>query len=167
MDNYGLEQELRKLFVMYGPIQVTSSWQKVISDFRQALAQCDVKPPTVVLKDVTEPVTKNPIVNPPVEQKPKSTSVPAPDKDAQKEKLKAHKDAITKRRQELAAQGVIPETQLTEQNLRKWIETEKKNYWQIAELTGCNDNDISSKAKALDILSDVARYIRHKRRTQI
>ena len=162
MDIYGLEQELRKLFVSYGPTQVMTSWTKVVSDFRQALSDYDTKPPTIVLNNVTEPVMKNPIVIP--EKKSKAQS---PDKEAQKDKLRLHKEAIAKKRQELAALGIIPETQLTEINLSRWIETEKKNYWTIAEETGCNDTDISAKAKSFNIMSDVAKYIRFKRRTQI
>lgn len=158
----GIEGELRSLFIKYNPVLVMKVWEKTLADFRQALADYDTKPQTIVLNSITEPVMKNPLVIP--EQKPKAV---VSDKEAQKEKLRLHKELITKKRQELASQGVIPETQLTDENLRKWIQTEKKTYWQIAELTGCNDADISTKAKSLNILSDMAKYIRHKRRTQI
>jgi hypothetical protein len=166
MECLSLEHKLRDLFLGYGPVQVMVSWNKVLSEFRQALQLYDTKPTTLVLKDVVEPVTKNPIEIP-KPQAQKLMASPPSDKDVQKDKMRLHKEAILKKRQDLAAQGIIPETQLTDENLRKWIQTEKKTYWMIAELTGCNDIDISAKAKALDILSDVAKYIRHKRRTQI
>lgn len=154
-----LESDLQRLFIVYGPGKVMKGWNKILQDFRQALQEVDTKPiPTIVLKnEIVEPLTK------PVEQKLQPTSVPAPDKEVQKEKMRVHREAIQKKRQELAAQGVIPETQLTEENLKKWIQQEKKNYWTIAELTGCNDNDISNICKTKNILSETALYIRKKR----
>lgn len=154
-----LESDLQRLFIVYGPAKVMKGWNKILQDFRQALQEVDTKPiPTIVMKnEIVEPLTK------PVEQKSQQTSVPAPDKEAQKEKMRVHREAIQKKRQELASQGVIPETQLTEENLKKWIQQEKKNYWTIAELTGCNDNDISNICKTKNILSETALYIRKKR----
>ena len=152
-----LESKLQDLFVHYKPLEVMNAWNKLMQDFKAVAHAYDTKPfPTIVMKnEIVEPLTK------PAEPKP--TSVPAPDKEAQKEKMRVHREAIQKKRQELAAQGVIPETQLTEENLKKWIQQEKKNYWTIAELTGCNDNDISNICKTKNILSETALYIRKKR----
>jgi hypothetical protein len=155
-----LEHDLRQMFVVYRPSQVKAVWESILEDFRQALRDYDTIPSTVVLNNITQPVSQNPLVIPEVK-------VVASDKDAQKEKMKLHKDAIAQKRKEQEALGVVPESLLTEENLRLWIQTEKKNYWKIAELTGCSDSDISYKAKSFDILSDTAAYIRQKRRTQI
>ena len=157
-----LEVELRSAFVKYGPVLTMKVWDKVLSDFRQALGECDTKPQTIVLKDVVEPVTKNPL-----EIHRPAAKAALPEKEAQKEKLRLHKEAIASKRTELAQKGVIPETQLTEENLKQWIQKENKNYWTIAELTGCNDTDVSSRAKSLNILSETAAYIRRKKRSQI
>lgn len=156
-----LEHDLQRLFIQYRPSQVMATWNKVIADFRLALQETAPALPTIILKnEIVEPVTK------PLEQKSKPTSVPLPDKEAQKEKMKVHREAVQKKRQELAAQGIIPETQLTEENLKKWIQVERKNYWTIAEETGCNDNDISNIAKMKNILSETALLLR-KRRAQM
>ena len=164
MDTFAVEQDLKKLFVLYGPEKVFTSWLKVVSEFRKALSDYDTKPQTLTLTNVLEPVTKNPIEIPVAKPEPAQEKTTLhPDKEFQKEKMKLHKEAILKRRQELASQGVIPETQLTEENLKRWIQQEKKNYWTIAELTGCSDNDISHVAKTKNILSDVAMMIRKKR----
>jgi hypothetical protein len=157
MDSYGLEQDLKKLFVTFGPLQVMATWTKVVSDFRQALSEYDTKPTTVKFSDVIEPIMKNPIEVPA-----KPTPVHA-DKEAQKQKQKAHRDAVQKKREELQAKGIVPESQLTEENLKQWIHNEKKNYWTIAELTGCNDSDISNMAKTKNILSPVALMIRRQK----
>lgn len=153
-----LESDLQRLFIVYKPKHVLEAWNKTIQHFRDILQEYDTKPtPTIVLKnEIVEPLT----AQKPLEQKSK---IVFPDKEAQKEKLRLHREAIMKRRQELAAQGTIPETQLTEENLKKWIQQERKNYWTIAELTGCNDVDISNKAKSLGILSEIAMMIRKKR----
>lgn len=160
--NSELDHDLRQMFIEYGPSQVMKTWKSILMDFRSALHEYDIVPSTVILNTITEPINKNPIVIP--QEKPK---VSVSDKDAQKEKMRLHKETIAVKRKEQEVNGVVPETLLTEENLRKWIQGEKKSYWQIAELTGCNDIDISYKAKSFDILSENAAYIRHKRRTQI
>lgn len=170
MSKSELEHDLRQMFIEYGPSQVMASWNAILADFRKALQAIDnpAKPnpvPTITLKnEIVEPVTNPPVTNLRLQDlKPKAKLENTPDKDAQKEKMKAHREAIQKRRQELAAQGVIPETQLTEENLKKWIQQERKNYWTIAEETGCNDTDISNIAKSKSIFSEVAMMIRKKR----
>lgn len=157
MDSYGLSRDLKKLFVEYGPVKVMEVWQNTLQEFRQALNEYDTKPTTIVAKDVIPEVIKNPIELP--------LSKPSPDKDkeAQKEKMKLHREKIAAKRQELASKGIIPETQLTDENLKRWIQQENKNYWTIAEETGCNDNDIGNIAKTKNILSEVAMMIRKKR----
>lgn len=145
-----IDYELRKLFINHGPVKVMERWEHLIQEMKQFIQQVEKPKPLanpIILKDVLVP----------------SEKVETPDKDIQKNKVKLHKEAIQKKRSELASQGIIPETQLTEENLKKWIQQEKKNYWTIAELTGCSDNDISSKAKHLNIYSDVALMIRRKK----
>jgi len=150
-----LEADLQRLFVVYGPVRVMAGWKKLLNDFRAALQEVESPVPAKIqLKNVIV----EPVVGP---VQPKPTLIP--DKDAQKAKLKAHRDVVQKKREELAAQGVIPETQLTEENLKKWIQQEGKNYWTIAEMTGCADNDISNLAKSKNILSPVAMMIRKRR----
>jgi hypothetical protein len=150
-----LESDLQRLFIQYRPQEVIRTWTKVLGDFRAALQEVDTPVPTKIeLKNtIAEPVLG------PVQSNPASFH----DKDAQKAKLKAHRDVVQKKREELAAQGVIPETQLTEENLKKWIQQESKTYWTIAEMTGCNDNYISNLAKSKNILSPVAMMFRKRR----
>ena len=153
-----LESDLTRLFIQYRPSQVIQTWNTILADYRSALQETTPVPPTITMKnEIVEPVLG------PVESNPKPTAVPFPDKEAQKAKMKAHKEAVQKKREELASQGVIPETQLTEENLKKWIQVENKNYWTIAEMTGCNDNDISNIAKSKNILSPVAMMIRKRK----
>lgn len=147
-----IDRVLRSLFITYGPLKVQERWENILQEFKQWIAQVEKPKPLanpIILKDVLVPHEK------PVDSD--------KEKENQKNKMKAHKEAILKKRTELAAQGIIPETLLTEENLRKWIQQEKKNYWKIAEETGCQDSDISTKAKFLNIFSDVALLIRKKK----
>lgn len=151
-----LQSDLQRLFITYKPKHVLEAWNKTIQSFRDVLDEYDTPTPLKIQ-------LKNEIVEPLTAPAPLKVTFQSPDKDAQKEKMRLHREAINKRRQDLVTTGVIPETQLTEENLKKWIQYEKKNYWLIAEETGCNDSDISAKAKSLNILSDLALMIRKKK----
>jgi len=154
-----LESDLQRLFIQYRPTHVMAAWNKILADFRSALQETIPTPPTITLTNtITEPVTR------PVEQKSNPVEQKSnPDKDAQKAKLIAHRETVQKKRDELVAQGVTPEAQLTDENLRKWIQEESKSYWVIAEMTGCADNDISHLAKSKGIMSPIAMIIRNRR----
>jgi hypothetical protein len=157
-----LESDLQRLFIQYRPTHVMAAWNKILADFRSALQETIPTPPTITLTNtIIEPVI-GPVEqkSTPVEQKSTPSS---PDKDAQKAKLIAHREVVQKKHDELVAQGVTPEAQLTEENLRKWIQEESKSYWVIAEMTGCADNDISHLAKSKGIMSPIAMIIRNRR----
>jgi hypothetical protein len=59
---------------------------------------------------------------------------------------------------ELRAQGINPLSLLTEANMRKWVEEEKKTFAAIArEYIGLADTVIASEAKKYGLQSDVAK----------
>jgi len=154
-----LEQDLQRLFITYKPQQVMAAWRDVLQSFREALQESDLptlEKPTVVLNTLIEPVKENHFPKP----------QPDNNKDANKEKADKHKEAIVWKRLELMEKKIVPESLLTEENLKKWIEQENKNYWTIAEMTGCQDATISAKAKSLNIFSELALKIR-KQKAQI
>lgn len=69
------------------------------------------------------------------------------------------KAAVAKKREELQAQGIIPESLLTKENLTAWI-GEGMSYQRIArEKVGVPDNEISTIAKSFGLQSQMARYM--------
>jgi hypothetical protein len=77
-----------------------------------------------------------------------------------------HRAAVEKKRAELEAQGIVPESLLTKDNLEKWLKS-GMSYQRIAkELTGCQDSYISTIAKSFGLRSMTAGIIagRYKKR---
>lgn len=70
-----------------------------------------------------------------------------------------HRAAVDKKRAEIEAQGIIPESLLTKSNLETWIGN-GYSYQRIAkELTGCHETTISQIAKSYGLRSIVAGMI--------
>lgn len=69
------------------------------------------------------------------------------------------KEAVEKKRKELEAQGIKPESLLTKENLEKWI-GQGMSYQRIArEFVGIKENDISAIAKAYGLQSNTSKFI--------
>lgn len=88
----------------------------------------------------------------------------SPDSDTKvyppRETKAEHIIKVKLKREELVAQNINPESLLTDDNLKKWI-NDNWSYQKIAKETGCKDTVISSKCKALGLKSkaDLARNI--------
>lgn len=75
-----------------------------------------------------------------------------------KEAKQNQKDLEVKKRQELEASGVVPESLLTEENLRKWIVTEKRTFAYIARMyVGCPEAQVATVAKSFQIESEISK----------
>jgi hypothetical protein len=73
-----------------------------------------------------------------------------------------HRAAVDKKRAEIEAQGIEPESLLTKENLEKWIGA-GMSYQRIArELTGCHEADVSRYAKRFGLKSIIAGIIAGK-----
>ena len=69
------------------------------------------------------------------------------------------KEAVEKKRKELEAQGIKPESLLTKENLEKWI-GQGMSYQRIArEFVGIKENDVSAIAKAFGLQSNTSKFI--------
>lgn len=87
--------------------------------------------------------------------------------EIKKERLD-HRAAVEKKRAELVAQGIVPESLVTKENLEKWLGA-GMSYQRIAkELTGCHDAYISTIAKSFGLKSLIAGIIagKYKNRTK-
>jgi hypothetical protein len=154
--SYNIDERMRGLFVEFGPKVVMATWSRVLQEFREALKEIEPSKAPIVLTETVAPVPKkeNTLVVPPSGLS---------DKELYQKKQQLHKEAVETKRKDQEAKGVNPLDLLTEENLKRWIQVEKKSYWVIAEEIGVQDTVISAKAKSLNILSDVALMIRKKK----
>ncbi len=87
----------------------------------------------------------------PVDLEKKTYRIKTPE-EIKKERLD-HRSAVEKKRAELEAQGIVPESLVTKENLEKWLGA-GLSYQRIAkELTGCHDSYISTIAKSFGLRS--------------
>jgi hypothetical protein len=74
-----------------------------------------------------------------------------------REAKQQHRDAVQKKRDEIVAKGIQPESLLTKENLEKWLKA-GKSYQQIArEFTGVHETQVSAIAKAFGLQSSVSK----------
>jgi hypothetical protein len=74
------------------------------------------------------------------------------------EQKKWQKEQEDKKMQDLRASGVNPASLLTEANLRKWVEDEKKTFAFIArEYVGLSDGVVAAEAKKYGLQSDTSK----------
>lgn len=150
MNSDNLERQIRQLFVNDSPKTVINTWNKVLKEFADAFKPVSTEKATqtTILEDIKpEPKSQNVLVTP----------------DTSANKLKKHKELIAKKRQEIVASGINPDSVLTDENIRQWIGVEGKTYWTIAEMTGCSDSDISARAKTLGVISQTALLLKQKK----
>ena len=158
-----IQKELRNLLVCYGVEKVNMGWVSLLTDLESQLKNFRKR----------EDAVEVPTVPPPSPPAPKPTPVPKPTPAPPVspavvavegvDKKTAHKNAILKKRAELAEQNVEGRTLLTEANMKKWI-SEGLTYWKIAELTGVWDADVSALAKNFGIQSAVSKTIAFKKK---
>jgi hypothetical protein len=77
---------------------------------------------------------------------------------AAKEAKQHQKELEAKKRLELEASGIVPESLLTEENLRRWILTEKRTFAYIARTyVGCPEAQVATVAKSFQIESEISK----------
>ena len=81
-----------------------------------------------------------------------------------KQQKQTHRDEVEKKKQELVAKGIKPETLLTEANLKKWI-GEGRSYMKIAKETGVHEIQVSNLAKSFGLQSKISKYVAMKKST--
>lgn len=79
-----------------------------------------------------------------------------------KQPKQQHREEVEKKRQELIAKGVKPESLLTEDNLRKWL-GQGMSYQKIAKETGVHEVQVSNVAKTFGLQSSISRYVAMKK----
>jgi hypothetical protein len=96
------------------------------------------------------------------QHKPKPAILSPPTIDVKQQKAK-HRDEVEKKRQELLAKNVKPESLLTEVNLRKWL-GDGQSYLKIAKETGVHEVQVANAAKAFGLQSNVSKYVAMKKK---
>jgi hypothetical protein len=145
-----IQKELRNLLVCYGVERVNMEWVSLLTNLEAQIKsfrkrEQPVEVPTLV--PPTEPVVPSIVV----------TATEGVDKKT------AHKNAILKKRAELAEQKVDGHTMLTEASMKKWI-SDGLTYWKIAELTGVWDAEVSTVAKNFGLQSAVSKAFVFKKK---
>jgi hypothetical protein len=104
-------------------------------------------------------------VDPSVKQITIGTSKPkAVDKNpvVVKQQKQQHREQVDKKRQELVAKGVKPESLLTEENIRKWL-GQGYSYQKIAKETGVHEVQVSNMCKSFGLQSSISKYVAMKK----
>jgi hypothetical protein len=95
-------------------------------------------------------------------QKAKPAILSPPTIDVKQQKAK-HREEVEKKRQELVAKNVKPESLLTEVNLRKWL-GDGQSYLKIAKETGVHEVQVANAAKAFGLQSNISKYVAMKKK---
>ena len=80
-----------------------------------------------------------------------------------KQQKAKHREEVDKKKQELLAKGVKPESLLTEANLRKWL-GEGSSYMKIAKETGVHEVQVTNVAKSFGLQSNISKYVAMKKK---
>jgi hypothetical protein len=117
------------------------------------------------LDEAVEETPKDPNVKEIVIGNQKTKPMPAilspPEIDVKHQKAK-HREEVEKKKQELLAKGVRPESLLTEVNLRKWL-GDGMSYLKIAKETGVHEVQVANAAKSFGLQSNISKYVAIKR----
>lgn len=115
-----------------------------------------IVPPVVKAKKVPKKVQVQEVV----QEVPAAQEVPA----VQKSKHELHKEKIVAKAEELKKNNIDGRVMLSEPALKAWIEIQGKSYWDVAEMTGCFDAEISAICKSYGIQSKVSKLAIQKRK---
>lgn len=100
------------------------------------------------------------------DHKAKVTKVPAilsPPKVEVKQQKAKHREEVEKKRQEMVAKGVKPESLLTEANLKKWL-GDGYSYQKVAKETGVHEQQVALVAKGFGLQSNISKYVAMKKK---
>lgn len=92
------------------------------------------------------------------DSKPKVTKTPV----VVKHQKQQHREEVEKKKKELLAKGVKPESLLTEENLKKWL-AQGLSYQKIAKETGVHEVQVSNTCKSYGLQSSIGRYVAMKK----
>ena len=116
------------------------------------------KDPTVKEITINDPKTVKTVKAPvPLNQTPLFPPV-----EVKQQKAK-HREEVEKKRTELVAKGIKPESLLTEDNLKKWLGA-GQSYQKIAKETGVHESQVATVAKSFGLQSNISKYVAMKKK---
>jgi len=140
---------------------------EIVNDFiPDGISHITPIPETDSLTEVEEPeVKKDPTVKEVVIFQPaKTVTKQAVTNVIEVKQQKAkHKEEVEKKKQELLAKGIRPESLVTEANLRKWL-GDGWSYMKIAKETGVNEVQVANTAKSFGLQSNISKYVGMKKK---
>lgn len=96
-----------------------------------------------------------------VDVEPPQYKIKSPE-EIKKERLD-HRAAVEKKRAELVAQKIVPESFLTKENLEKWLGA-GMSYQRIAKEVGCHEQQVSFVARGFGLKSQISAIMIRKHR---
>jgi hypothetical protein len=149
---------------LYHNVPTVEIVNDIIPEIVHAGVENEMDDDSLVEEDVPEtpkdPTVKEIKIQQPQKAKPAILSPPTIDVKQQKAK---HREEVEKKKQELLAKGVKPESLLTEANLRKWL-GEGYSYMKIAKETGVHEVQVTSVAKSFGLQSNISKYVAMKKK---
>jgi hypothetical protein len=118
-----------------------------------------VKDPTVKEIQITDAKTAKAVA---AQQQPQQSPPFFPPVEVKQQKAK-HREEVDKKRLELVAKGMKPESLLTEENLKKWLGA-GQSYLKIAKETGVHESQVASVAKSFGLQSNISKYVAMKKK---
>ena len=174
-----LKRQLQMLLVDYNHIELADSLEALFAEQYARLAHLENKRAIPIETDTVKEVTLNEIIEavvPPVvkakkvpkkvqvqevvQEVPAALEVPA----VQKSKHELHKEKIVAKAAEYRAKNIDSREMLSEPALKAWIEVQGKSYWDVAEMLGIFDAEISARCKEYGIQSKVSKLAFQKRK---
>ena len=171
----GLMKEMRETFQylqdvfavkneVVHPVHHTVPTVEIVNDIIPEGIHHEVEDARVETDSLEEQVVEmppDPTVKQVVITNPKLTKV-AVAKPSSADVKELDKAEVAKKREELLAKGIQPESLLTEANLKQWL-AEGKSYMKIAKETGVKDTQVSAMARSFGLQSSISKYIAIKK----
>lgn len=176
-----LKRQLQMLLVDYSHTELADSMEGLFAEQYARLAHWDNKRSIPIETDDVKEIGLNEIIDPVVPPVVKTKKVPkkvqvqevvqeVPALPQQKEvpaveksKHELHKEKIVAKAAELKKNNIDGREMLSEPALKAWIEIQGKSYWDVAEMTGVFDAEISARCKSYGIQSKVSKLAFQKR----
>jgi len=169
-----LKRQLQMLLIDYSHTELADSMEGLFAEQYARLAHWDNKRSIPIETDDVKEIGLNEIIEPvvppvvktkkvpkkvQVQEVPVAQEVPV----VEKSKHELHKEKIVAKAAELKKNNIDGREMLSEPALKAWIEIQGKSYWDVAEMTGVFDAEISARCKSYGLQSKVSKLAFQKR----
>jgi hypothetical protein len=165
-----LKRQLQTILIDYSHTELADSLEALFAEQYARLAHWDNKRSipidtvkVIELEEVLDPVVPAVVKAKKVPKKVQVQEVIQEVPAVEKSKHELHKEKIVAKAAELKKNNIDGREMLSEPALKAWIEIQGKSYWDVAEMTGVFDAEISARCKSYGIQSKVSKLAFQKR----